>query len=203
MSVQTNASPSRVGDDPAEPQGDRGPRLIKQTPPFSEAVLQQRGEIPAIYGGVDFSTVPERFDSDATIDEDRFVPMRAAVSRVFERPALMDTIREATMKGDRTGDAYAALIPQLGFRTLVGMLETACAHGVESVADAPPELVSLISSMEATPEWIDMKLVEQGARAERIPDGNGDALCDPRRLSRNVPKQVRRAPDDDDGHAVR
>lgn len=169
MSTQTDARPSRLGDESSEHENAPRPRLTRPTPAFSEAVLRQRDEIPAIYGGVDFSVVPERFDSDASIDDDRFVPMRAAVARVFERPGLMATIREATMTGDRAGDAFAALIPQLGFRTLVGMLETACAHGVESVPDAPPELVALISSMEATPEWVDMKLVEQGARAERIP----------------------------------
>ncbi len=143
--------------------------LSTQEQPFSEAAIRQRDEIPAIYGGVNFSSVPERFDSEATIDDNRFAPMRAAVGRVFERPALMDTIREATMTGDRVGDAYAALIPQRGFRTLVDMLETACAHGVERLSDAPPELVALISSMEDTPDWVDMTLVEQGARAERIP----------------------------------
>lgn len=140
-----------------------------QEPPFSEAVIRQRDEIPAIYGSVDFSAVPERFDADATPQDPRFAKMRAAVERVFERPAMMDTIRDATMTGDRLGDAYAALIPQRGFRTLIKMLETACADGVEGVSDAPPELVALISSMEDTPDWVDMELVEKGARAERVP----------------------------------
>lgn len=140
-----------------------------QAQPFSEPVIRQRDEIPAIYGDVDFSVVPERFDTDATREDARFASMRAAVGRVFDRPAMMDVIRDATMTGDRVGDAYAALIPQLGFRTLVDLLEKACAHGVDRVPDAPPELVALLSSMEATPDWVDRKLVDQGARAERIP----------------------------------
>lgn len=144
------------------------PRTTEEHP-FSESVIRQREEIPAIYGDVDFSALPERFDVDAAIDDERFASMREAVARVFERPAMMDTIRDATMTGDRLGDAYAALIPERGFRTLIDMLETACAHGVDGVSDAPTELIDLIASMEATPDWVDMKLVEMGARAERIP----------------------------------
>ena len=73
------------------------------------------------------------------------------------------------MTGDRVADAYAALIPEYGFRTLVAMLEDACDTGIEAVSDAPPELVSFIRAMEATPDWVDMDLVEQGARQERVP----------------------------------
>ena len=49
------------------------------------------------------------------------------------------------------------------------MLKTACREGIEAVPDAPPELVSFIAAMEATPEWIDFDLVREGARQERIP----------------------------------
>ena len=48
------------------------------------------------------------------------------------------------------------------------MLEVACERGVDSVDNAPRELVALISAMENTPTWVDMELVEQGARTERI-----------------------------------
>ena len=137
--------------------------------PPPAGVERQRGAIPAMYGDVDFSIVPERYDSTASVDDERFAPMRSAVARVFERPELLEIVSAATMTGDRVADAYAALIPELGFRRLIDMLETACAHGVEAVADAPTELAALIGAMEATPDWVDMALVEQGARAERIP----------------------------------
>ena len=136
---------------------------------YGESVARQREALPAMYGDVDFSIVPERYDGVATPDDERFAPMRSAVARVFERPALMTTVRNATMTGDRLADAYAALIPEFGFRRLVEMLETACAHGIDAVDDAPPELAALIGAMEDTPDWVDMALVEQGARAERIP----------------------------------
>ena len=38
-----------------------------QDRPFSDTVLRQREEIPALYGGVDFSGLPERFDKDAAL----------------------------------------------------------------------------------------------------------------------------------------
>ena len=47
------------------------------------------------------------------------------------------------------------------------MLEEACDHGLESVPSAPPELVRFIEEMERFPAWLDMKLIEQGARIER------------------------------------
>ena len=73
------------------------------------------------------------------------------------------------MTGDRVADAYAALIPERGFRGLVDVLDEACERGVDHVDDAPPELVAFIRSMEDTPDWVDMDLVHLGARRERVP----------------------------------
>lgn len=135
---------------------------------YADPVVQQAVDLPSIYGDVDFDVVPERLDATATPEDERFTSVRKAVDRVFEQPDLLETIRNATMTGDRVADAYAALIPEHGLRTLIEMLEQACAHGVDSVEGAPPELAALIASMEATPDWVDMGLVERGARAERL-----------------------------------
>jgi hypothetical protein len=40
------------------------------------------------------------------------------------------------------------------------------------MSDAPPELVNFIRAMEATPDWVDMKLVEEGARQSREDSAN-------------------------------
>ena len=140
-----------------------------KTQTYADSVVRQRDEIPAIYGEVDFSIVPERLDVDATVADERFAKSRDAVARVFDDPALIEMVRNYTMTGDRVADAYAALIPELGFRTLVDMLDAACERGVDEVDNAPVELVEFIRSMEATPDWVDMSLVEKGARAERVP----------------------------------
>jgi len=135
---------------------------------YDDCVVGQRSEIPEIYGDIDFSIVPERLDVDASRDDQRFAAMKDAVARVFEQPALMERVRNYTMTGDRVADTYAALTPKLGFRGVIDLLDRACEQGIENVDDAPPELVEFIRSMENTPDWVDMALVEQGARAERI-----------------------------------
>ena len=140
---------------------------------YADSVVRQRDDIPEIYGEVDFSIVPERLDAEATVDDERFGKSRDAVARVFDAPELIEMVRNYTMTGDRVADAYAALIPEYGFRTLVDMLDRACEQGVDRVDNAPEELAAFIHSMEATPDWVDMALVEQGARAERVPMATG------------------------------
>jgi hypothetical protein len=136
---------------------------------YSDCVVGQKEAIPAIYGDVDFSILPERYVSD--VDQGNSLPPRY---KRFAQSALSDpqrvaNIRNYTMMGDRVADAYAALIPEYGFRTLVRMLEDACENGIEAVSNAPKELMAFIHAMEAMPDWVDMDLVEKGARQERIP----------------------------------
>jgi len=138
------------------------------TQTYADDVVRQRDDNPGVYGNVDFTIIPERFDDGASVDDARFAPNRKAVARVIDQPELMRTIRDATMRGDRVADGYAALIPEYGFRTLIDMIEVACERGIDAVPEAPRELVDLIAAMEATPDWVDMDMVERGARAERI-----------------------------------
>jgi len=136
---------------------------------YADSVLAQQTAIPAIYGAVDFSLLPERYVSDVDVSQRRPSRFRRYAQSALSDPARIESIRNYTMTGDRVADAYAALIPQYGFRTLVSMLEQACDRGVDAVPDAPAELVEFIRAMEALPDWIDMSLVEEGARQERIP----------------------------------
>lgn len=136
--------------------------------PFSEHVVRQSTDTPEIYGRVDFRNLPERFTTDVeekTTLSATQTSQRESLLADTERVAL---IRDYTMTGDRVADAYAALIPKYGFRKLVAMLDQACAQGVDTVEDAPPELAAFIGSMEDTPDWVDMEMVERGARRERI-----------------------------------
>lgn len=141
----------------------------QQATRYSEAVLAQKTDIPAIYGDVDFGILPERYVSDVDISWHRPSRFTRYAASALSDPARVETIRNYTMTGDRVADAYAALIPQYGFRRLVSMLEEACDRGVEAVPDAPPELVAFIRAMETIPDWIDMSKVEEGARQERVP----------------------------------
>lgn len=130
-------------------------------------VHAQRERIPVMYGQVDFSLVPERFTDDPA--DPSSLPARLA----RKRPALLRNreqiamLRAYTMLGDTVADAYAALLPEYGGRRLVGMLHQACARGVDSVPNAPPELHAFIAEMERMPAWLDRSLIEEGARRQR------------------------------------
>jgi len=137
-----------------------------------QRIAAQRTDNPAMYGGVDFSIHPERLllDGDVAGSELRAYPKVAA--KLLENRELMERIGAYTMMGDALADPYAALMPQYGFRRLVDMLVEACDKGVDKVQGAPAELVTFIHSMEATPAWVDMKLVEEGARLHRVSFAN-------------------------------
>lgn len=136
---------------------------------YRDCVLAQKEAIPAIYGDVDFSILPERYVSGADLGNSLPSRYKPYAQRALSDPERVENIRNYTMMGDGVADAYAALIPEYGFRTLVAMLEDACENGIEAVSNAPKELVTFIHAMEATPDWVDMDLVEKGARQERIP----------------------------------
>ncbi len=131
-------------------------------------VLEQKTRIPSLYGDVDFSIVPERF-AGARADRSLLPPTYA---RKYRNALVDDKDRMAralayTMLGDAVADAYAALTPKYGFRRLIDMLVQACDHGVDSVPDAPRELVDFIQAMEQVPTWLNLKLAEEGARYSR------------------------------------
>lgn len=130
-------------------------------------VEAQRERAPAMYGKIDFRAVPERFTAtpgDATALSGKYDRDRDAL---LADPDRVEFIRAYTMIGDATADAYAGLMREHGFRGLVDMLTRACDHGVEAVPEAPPELIAFIKEMERIPDWLDMELVEEGARVDR------------------------------------
>ncbi|HVK98651.1 MAG TPA: hypothetical protein VM553_02520, partial [Dongiaceae bacterium] len=131
-------------------------------------VLEQKTRIPSLYGNVDFSIVPERFAP--SLQDKSLLPPRYA--RKFRGRILADkeNVQRAlayTMLGDTVADAYAALMPQYGFKRLIDMLSEACARGLNAVQNPPQELVDFIQSMERIPDWLDMDLVNEGARVSR------------------------------------
>ena len=130
-------------------------------------VRSQKERLPAVYGQLNFDAPPERFTTDLGVDTEMRFGASMSRDALLADADLVARFREYTMLGDVTGDAYAALMPSQGFRRLVDMLVTACDKGVEAVPDALPELVALIEDMERVPEWLDMALVEEGAREDR------------------------------------
>lgn len=130
-----------------------------------QRIEQQKALLPVMYGGVDFSAVPERYTEDISVSS-----MAAYADRFPAPPADMAArVKAYTMLGDVTADAYAALMPKYGFKRLVGMLQTACDKGLAAVPDAPAELAALIHEMEVKPAWLNMDMVREGARLNRLP----------------------------------
>jgi hypothetical protein len=130
-------------------------------------VEAQRKLAPAIYGRVDFQAIPERFagrPEDHTDLDDVNPAARAELLADRER---MEFIRAYSMMGDATADAYAGLMREFGFRGLVDRLAKACDEGIDAVPDSPPELRAFIEEMARVPSWLNMELVEKGARVER------------------------------------
>ena len=93
-------------------------------------VESQREHVPAMYGNIDFSLIPERFTTtpgDPTALSGEYDSARVALLADAER---IDFIRAYTMTGDVAADAYASLMREYSFRALVDMLTLACDQGV-------------------------------------------------------------------------
>ncbi|NTF10276.1 DUF2236 domain-containing protein [Agrobacterium rubi] len=134
-------------------------------PALWQQIEQQAHQVPAIYGKIDFSKMPERFTVDG--DGESLPGLDAMKAEILGNDALVEQMAAYTLIGDAVADAYAARMGDFSFRQLIDMLQLACDKGLDAVPDAPPELSAFIGAMEARPDWIDMALVNEGARIER------------------------------------
>jgi hypothetical protein len=142
--------------------------LVTYYPELAQRVRSQRDLQPDLYGDFDFDRQPERLATEPGVDS-ALPEWVANREPILKDDRVTELIGTATMLGDVVADPYAALMTTHSVTDLIDMLKTACREGIESVSDAPPELASFIAAMEATPAWIDLDLVRDGARQERIP----------------------------------
>lgn len=79
---------------------------------------------------------------------------------------LMNLIGRRLMERDEVG---AALVTAMRNDRSVTMRQfnQALVHGIESVDDAPPALQAFFAHVDAVPDWVDMDLVNEGARVYR------------------------------------
>lgn len=137
---------------------------------LQQQVIAQKTAVPELYGNIDFNLTPERFCAEPhtkTLLPDSYAKRY--------RPALLadaDRVERArlyTLLGDTVSDRYAALMHK-GYRMqdLIRMLHEAWALGVDNVKNAPQELYDFMQALETVPDWIDMELVNRGARVGRI-----------------------------------
>lgn len=135
---------------------------------LKERVHRQRDELPSMYGDIDFDATPERLALEADAETDFPPHVKVSRAEILADTELIDLLSTATMLGDIVCDAYVARMPDYGMQRLIGMVVKACSDGLEAVDDPPDELIAFIESMEAVPDWIDLDLIEEGARAERV-----------------------------------
>jgi len=136
-------------------------------PELAKRVRSQRRALPSLYGDVDFAARPYRLALDPE-DESSLPRWLADRGELLADERAVELMSTATMLGDVVADAYAALMEQQSFKSLIDMLQRACREGIDAVPEAPPELERFIASMEQQPDWLDMELVREGARHERI-----------------------------------
>lgn len=137
-------------------------------PELVERMQAQSTLQPGLYGEVDLTATPYRFTTD-TADKSSLPSTFADRAPFLEDESIVELMRTATMLGDVVADPYAALVDTYGMKGLIQMLTRACREGIDAVPDAPLELRRFIEAMEEKPDWVDMELVERGARYSRVP----------------------------------
>ncbi|EFQ81933.1 hypothetical protein HMPREF0063_12945 [Aeromicrobium marinum DSM 15272] len=83
---------------------------------------------------------------------------------------LMTRLGRGLMEVDETGAALARAMRRPAgdpARVSMAQLKQATDHGIDTVEDAPAALVEFFTRVEATPAWVDLDLVDEGARVFR------------------------------------
>ena len=104
----------------------------------------QKSIAPAVYGALDLDITPERFRTQ--LGENSIIKDNPRIQTLLADTEKVEFFRQLTLMGDPLADAFAAVIPTLGYKTARAMLDKAAAEGIDRVADAPPELVALMRS---------------------------------------------------------
>lgn len=126
----------------------------------------QKSIAPTVYGPLDLDISPERFRTE--LGANSTVRNNPRIQALLADQEKVEFFRQLTLMGDPLADAFAALIPKLGFPKARAMLDQAAAHGVASVQDAPQELIDLMASVENEPDWVDWKLIDRATEDARL-----------------------------------
>ncbi len=95
--------------------------------------------------------------------------VRAAGKVVGFDPApprdVIDAIAAMYEDGDPLADAFLDAVPSA--KEARAMFQRAARDGIASVPEAPPSLRALFEDIERPPEWLDLEMVERGAKVFR------------------------------------
>ncbi|MDX1694470.1 MAG: oxygenase MpaB family protein [Ketobacteraceae bacterium] len=132
----------------------------------TDIISLQKSLAPAVYGDLDLTIQPERFRTE--LGENSIVRNNKRIRELLADKDKVEFFRQLTLMGDPLADAFAALIPDMGFRKARDMIDQAAVHGIDSVKGAPPELVALMASMENEPDWVDWDSIESASKNARM-----------------------------------
>jgi hypothetical protein len=111
--------------------------------------------------------LPSRFraDEERGARIGRVLRSVARVKQVDED--LMELIGERFMQRDEIGAALVTAMREGDDRVTMAQFHRALARGIDSVEAAPPALRAFFEHVDAVPDWVDMDLVNEGARLYR------------------------------------
>lgn len=124
----------------------------------------QREIAPEIYGNLNLDSIPERFRTEIGNEKLEGVARSVdpkSLQKILQDKDEVELYRQLTLMGDPIADAFAVKAQELGFKKSRELLEQALDEGVESVPEAPDELVALIRDMEKIPEWLDFDKIDR------------------------------------------
>src|SRR5438067_1595045 len=120
------------------------------------------GKVPATLEAAAAGKVPTEFRYWDRLDDPRVQWARRVWRGVFRfdpQPGdeLVREFASAYYQADPVAEAFVdeVYLGEIGPKAGRAMLDRALAHGVESVADAPPTLVRLFEEFETAPGWLD------------------------------------------------
>jgi hypothetical protein len=130
----------------------------------------QKEIAPEIYNKIDLDFMPERFRTTLDSNPDgmfRWVNPEVP-KRFLQDKEEVEIYRQLTLMGDPIADAFAAKFNEIGFANARAMLDKALDQGIDSVPDAPQELIRLIEELHKEPEWIDWPAIERFHKRMRV-----------------------------------
>ena len=126
----------------------------------------QKTIAPTVYGELDLDCTPERFRTE--LGENSIVKDNPRIQALLADTDKVEFFRQLTLMGDPLADAFAATIPELGYKNARAMLDKAAEEGIDRVPDAPKELVDLMRSVETVPDWVDWTKIEKASENARL-----------------------------------
>lgn len=124
-----------------------------------------------------------RFDSIWTHTRERMVSPWMEFQEVPRATAWTDLFVDHLWQGDELMDAVVARFREIGMADGRAMLDQALDGGIESVPNAPAELIALFEQLDNPPDWYDPRQWETGRQlsldvslAGKVGMGIGDAF---------------------------